>query len=164
VLATAAAVFVLLVAISFARRDSVQFKSPHLGYVLLQNRMGGVRVAYSGARVGESGGSWNTYGPAPVVPRGSGEVLGFSWNRTKMLDVDGTASVNYVQFTFPHWFAIAATCGLMVMPIVHNRRARRQHRRMESGCCVHCGYDLRASPGRCPECGEQSLATDMSRE
>ena len=49
--------------------------------------------------------------------------------------------------------------ALAVMALLLNRRREETLRRQRSdaGLCVACGYDLRASRGRCPECGERAL-------
>jgi hypothetical protein len=40
-----------------------------------------------------------------------------------------------------------------IPPILKLRRVRRRNQRLFAGQCVECGYDLRASGERCPECG-----------
>jgi hypothetical protein len=51
----------------------------------------------------------------------------------------------------PHWFLLLAS-GLH--PTVFALfRARRKRAGWNRGKCDRCGYDLRATPERCPECG-----------
>ena len=42
--------------------------------------------------------------------------------------------------------------GVTPVAWLHERRLRPRRRR-KLGLCPACGYDLRESPGRCPECG-----------
>jgi hypothetical protein len=50
----------------------------------------------------------------------------------------------------PFW---AVVLPLLVVPVVSGWGVVRRRQRAACGCCGKCGYDLRASPERCPECG-----------
>jgi len=43
---------------------------------------------------------------------------------------------------------------LLILPLIQISKYVRGGRRIALGCCRSCGYDLRASPDRCPECGK----------
>jgi hypothetical protein len=61
-----------------------------------------------------------------------------------------------------HWplWTIAAAAG--VLPGIWIGRRIRAQLRPGAGFCAACGYDLRASPQRCPECGTFATAAAMT--
>jgi hypothetical protein len=54
------------------------------------------------------------------------------------------------QVSVPLWFV---TIVFLILPATRFASRRRRSRRAAGGCCPTCGYDLRASKDRCPECG-----------
>ena len=50
----------------------------------------------------------------------------------------------------PMWSIVVAT---VILPAARAARRLRSHRWRRVGGCPSCGYDLRATPDRCPECG-----------
>jgi hypothetical protein len=55
----------------------------------------------------------------------------------------------------PYWF-VAVLFGFLSPVLILKWR---MHRRILAGCCSRCGYDLRATPDRCPECGTAPTAS-----
>lgn len=56
------------------------------------------------------------------------------------------------------WFlALAVGTGAVLLA----RRRSSVLRRYEAQQCIRCGYDIRANPAQCPECGSVVLEQSM---
>jgi zinc-ribbon domain len=55
---------------------------------------------------------------------------------------------DYVQI--PYWVMIVVA---LVLPVRGARHILKDRNQLKRGVCFNCGYDLRASSQRCPECG-----------
>ena len=76
--------------------------------------------------------------------------IGFGWGASRKVSSGGNV-IRQRAVTFPLWLPAALAA---VLPAAWVRRRLVPWRRARAGLCAVCGYDLRASPGRCPECGE----------
>lgn len=114
-------------------------------------------------------GDWGKYGPQTPKPGQPGRQPR-SWHYL-MASVNGwsgdvpgwqvTPGRKVIEYTMPGWSLIidywvpALLTGLLpgIVAFRFGRRWIGERRRRAVGLCAICGYDLRASTGRCPECG-----------
>ena len=87
-------------------------------------------------------------------PAGRAKRMGFVYEHTAAPTASFSMPDPMTMTTVaaPLWLLVAVTG---VVPILRGMRYARRARLRRRGLCPSCGYDLRASPERCPECGEQ---------
>jgi len=85
---------------------------------------------------------------------GYGDILGWSTDRINFLGfavgTNGNQVGAKVVFAIPIWFLVMISVMPLVFLWLFHRRGKR---RGALNVCEKCGYDLRATPLRCPECG-----------
>jgi hypothetical protein len=94
---------------------------------------------------------WRHDANGPVYFEGTAwDHVGLLWHHE--LDVNAKMGVHEENRTIgtPHWLAALL---LSLGPLLRLKRRLRYRYLVLSGRCLQCGYDLRATPDRCPECG-----------
>ena len=90
----------------------------------------------------------------------AGRTSMMAWGPTRPATMPSVLFMfSYQSLAIPWWWALA----LIAVPwLIWFRRRRVLRRREHLGLCLACGYDLRESHDRCPECGTPAPAAISS--
>ena len=80
-------------------------------------------------------------------PKPAFRILGLEY-------ASSTVGQSYLKDLYvPYWLLTTLTLILPTFCTIRWLRHRSTAHRQHAGLCPTCGYDLRATPNRCPECG-----------
>jgi nitrate reductase NapE component len=101
-------------------------------------------------RLGVDGAWWSDDRTVtPIVPFATTQAT-----TTAATQVTATRTHRRVCLLVPMWMALLPVASVA---LVAGWRVSRPRRRRRAGLCPACGYDVRATPDRCPECGNAVL-------
>jgi len=80
-------------------------------------------------------------------------VLGLGWRSVRVYRPALGGTVTTSLLLVPYWQPLVLAA---ILPVWRAAARRATRRRRRPGRCAGCGYDLRATPERCPECGAVS--------
>jgi len=114
-----------------------------------------VRVAWRASARRVELWNWCGTGRDGYLPGTEFRVAGISWKSGEWISLHNGQARPHFRVTSPHWLNGSAACALPALALVG---AVRRRLRFPPGHCASCGYDLRATPDRCPECGAAPTA------
>jgi predicted RNA-binding Zn-ribbon protein involved in translation (DUF1610 family) len=144
---------------SYSRGEDIGINTTHHRYFI---RTGGGEVGFEwslyNTPVNESAFQWDLYPrrtKSPYMLRRDTFLLrrGFSFSQSTMPRVGVSNALMIPMWLLVLSFLLPALIALRL------GRWMRQRDRASMKKCVACGYDLRATPNRCPECGEVPAAS-----
>jgi len=77
-------------------------------------------------------------------------------------ETTGPMIVSGWRYVDVSWWLSAVSGALLPAWRVWRRAREQRAMRKAKGLCLRCGYDLRATPGRCPECGASASVTSRA--
>jgi hypothetical protein len=99
----------------------------------------------------------------PPAPSGAIRFLGLVVGREQRAGRAGSSEAT-TAIAVPFWMLMLVLAApFACWTILPLRRARRSLRRRRLGLCAACGYDLRGSQSRCPECGAEAGRVEETR-
>ena len=134
-------IFVLLLSYVLSLLVGWSTQACHIGSCDIAGGMRGISVLIHQPGVPPTGkaGKWNS--PHITAHWIAGFQYGHQWDSRR---------TTYL-FTVPIWFLLL----FIILPFWI--RHRRIQRRWQNGLCPKCGYDMRATRERCPECGAAAI-------